>query len=147
MKRETIFAIIFGISLGVIVAVLVIFRSNENKFLKSKPINNQTKNLTPKTNLSDNSPFIDISSPTDKVVTQSNTVILKGRANKNSLIIIQSPIKELLFKNNKEAFEKEFPLALGENVIEFTNYPDDKNIPSVNKQLRVYYLPTEESIE
>lgn len=146
MKKETMMAVIFGIGLGVIVALLVVFQSKEKQLAKTKLINNQTKTLTPKVKVT-TTPFLEILSPSDKVVLETNSTAIKGKANKNSLIVIQSPIKELVFKNEKEDFEKDFPLAMGENVIELTNYPEDKNLPAVHKLLRVYYLETKETVE
>jgi len=139
MKKETITAVSFGIILGVIVALFVIFQSKEKQLSKAKPINNQTTTMTPKIK-TNNIPFIEVTSPSDKVVVGSNSVVLKGKANKNSLIVIQSPIKELVFKNTKEEFSQEFPLALGENAIELTNYPADNTSSAVHKELRIYYL-------
>lgn len=147
MKKETMIAIIFGVCLGIVVAVLVIFQSKEKQFSKSKLIDNQTKTLTPKMKVANSSPLINIEAPTDRVVLNTNSVVIKGKANKNSLILIQSPIKDSVFKNDKEEFQLDFPLAMGENVIQLTNYPADKNIPAVHKLLRVYYLETKETIE
>ena len=146
MKKETMMAVIFGIGLGVVVALLVVFQSKEKQLAKTKLINNQTKTLTPKVKVT-TTPFLEILSPSDKVVLETNSTAIKGKANKNSLIVIQSPIKELVFKNEKEDFEKDFSLAMGENVIELTNYPEDKNLPAVHKLLRVYYLETKETVE
>ena len=147
MKKETGIAIFFGVGLGILVALMVIFQSKEKQFSKSKPINNQTKTAAPKIKIVNSSPFIEISFPLDKSVIGAKTVTIKGRANKNSLIVIQSPIKELVFKNNNDNFSQDFPLALGENVIVLTNYPADKNIPATHKQLRIYYLDTKEPVE
>ncbi len=56
------------------------------------------------------------------------------------MIIIQSPIKDLVFKNDKEQFSTDFPLALGENVIRIGAYPQDKLLRSQEKELRIYYF-------
>lgn len=147
MKKESIVAIIFGIGLGVMVAFLVIFHSKEKQLSQSKPLKNQKEILSPKVKIENNSPFIEVIVPDNQIIVDNQPIVIKGKANKNSLIIIQSPIIDLVFKNNKEEFEQSFPLVPGENVIEITNYPEDKNIPAVHKQLKVYYLDTKEKLE
>ncbi len=147
MKKESIVAIIFGIGLGVMVAFLVIFHSKERQLSQSKPLKVQKETLIPKIKVGNNSPFIEIIVPENQIIVESQPIIIKGKANKNSLIVIQSPIKDIVFKNNNQEFEQSFPLAPGENVIEITNYPEDKNIPAVHKQLKVYYLDTKERVE
>lgn len=147
MKKESIVAIVLGISLGVIVAFLVIFYSKEKQLSQSKPLKNQKEILSPKVKIENNSPFIEVIVPDNQIIVDNQPIVIKGKANKNSLIIIQSAVKEIVFKNNNQEFEQSFPLAPGENVIEITNYPEDKNIPAVHKQLKVYYLDTKEKLE
>jgi len=147
MKKESVVAIVFGILLGLMVAFFVIFQSKQQQLSKTKLINNQTKGPTSKVQIAVATPFLEVSFPSDRLVLDTDSIIIKGKANENSLIVIQSPIKELVFKNESTDFGKDFPLALGENVIELTNYPEDKNISSVHKQLRVYYLDTKDTTE
>lgn len=139
MKKETLIAIIFGVGLGVILAVIFIMQSKENQLTKAKPINNLSKTVTPKLKMI-TTPTLEISEPADNLIVDSNSIAIKGRANKNALIVINSPIKDLVFKNEKEEFKVNFPLALGENVIQLTVYPDDKLGSSINKTLQIYYL-------
>ncbi len=139
MKKETLIAIIFGVGLGVILAVVFIMQSKENQLTKAKPINSLSKTVTPKLKMV-TTPTLEISEPTDNLIVDSNSINIKGKANKNALIVINSPIKDMVFKNEKEEFKVNFPLALGENVIQLTVYPDDKTGSSINKTLQVYYL-------
>ena len=139
MKKETLIAIIFGVGLGVVLAVVFIMQSKENQLTKAKPINNLSKTVTPKLKMV-TTPTLEISEPTDNLIVDSNSINIKGKANKNALIVINSPIKDLVFKNEKEEFKVNFPLALGENVIQLTVYPDDKTGSSINKTLQIYYL-------
>jgi uncharacterized membrane protein YciS (DUF1049 family) len=139
MKKETLIAVIFGVGLGILLAVFFVLRSKENQLTKAKPISNLTKTITPKLKLIE-APTLELTTPVDKQVVASNTIKIQGKANKNALIIINSPIKELVFKNDKENFSVNFPLALGENVIQLTVYPDDKTGSSINKTLQIYYL-------
>lgn len=139
MKKETLIAIIFGVGLGVVLAVVFIMQSKENQLTKAKPINNLTKTITPKVTIV-STPTLEISEPTENLTTDKNSIKIKGKTNKNALVVINSPIKDIVFKNEKEDFSVDFPLVQGENVIQLTVYPDDKTGSSINKTLHVYYL-------
>jgi uncharacterized membrane protein YciS (DUF1049 family) len=101
MKKETLIAVIFGVGLGILLALFFVLRSKENQLTKAKPISNLTKTITPKLKLIE-APTLELTAPADKQVVASNTIKIQGKANKNALIIINSPIKELVFKNDKE---------------------------------------------
>jgi len=139
MKKETVIAIIFGVGLGVVLAIFFIMRSKENQLTKAKPINNLSKTITPKLKMVA-TPTLEILEPVDNSIVSSNSINIKGKANKNALIVINSPVKDIVFKNDKGDFKIDFPLALGENVIQLTVYPDDKSGSSINKTLQIYYL-------
>lgn len=140
MKKETIAAIIFGIVLGSLLAIILITKNRERQLEKSKTISPQEKGkqTSQATNL--NIRQLEITEPGDKSIVYKNTIAIKGSFTKNSLIIIQSPIKDLVFKNDKEEFSVDFPLALGENVIRVGGYPQDKQLRSQEKELRTYYF-------
>ncbi len=54
---------------------------------------------------------------------------------------MQSPIKQLVQKLDKDDFiVPAFPLSLGENTIRVSLYPKDAQIPSQEKELKIYYL-------
>ena len=139
MKKETLIAVIFGAGLGILLAIFFVFRSKENQLTKAKPIGNLTKTITPKLKLIE-APTLELTTPIDKQVVSSSMIKIQGKANKNALIIINSPIKEMVFKNDKENFSVNFPLTLGENVIQFSVYSNDKTGSSINKTLQIYYL-------
>jgi hypothetical protein len=141
MKKETSIAVIFGIILGVIVAFFVIFQNKENRMNKNKPLNISSK-ITPTTKPSNLATIVplQLTEPSDNAITNKNNIKIKGKVNKDSLIIFQSPIKDLIVKNDKEDFSIDFPLALGENVIRITVYPKDKTLSSFQKELKVFYL-------
>ena len=141
MKKETSIAVIFGIVLGVVVAFFVIFKSKENQMNKNKPLNVSSK-ITPTTKASNLAAIVplQLTEPSDNAITNQKTIKIKGKVNKDSLIIFQSPINDLIVKNAKEEFSIDFPLALGENVIRITVYPKDKTLSSFQKELKVFYL-------
>ncbi len=61
-------------------------------------------------------------------------------AGKEDLIIIQSPVKDTVVKNENEQFTVRFPLVLGENIIKVTAYGKDKQTRPQEKDLHIYYL-------
>jgi len=140
MKKETVVAIFLGIILGVIVALVIITQSRQQEISKAKPIT-PGGNITPTVAIvNSEQQSLEISAPQDKSIVSTDSVTIKGRAYKDALIIIQSPVKDLALKNQKTEFSTDFPLALGENVIKIVVYPKDPSIRSQEKELRVYYL-------
>ncbi|MCX7881459.1 MAG: hypothetical protein N2482_03055 [Patescibacteria group bacterium] len=141
MKKETIIAIILGIVLGITSGVMVVFESREKDLKKNKPMTNQQKTIViPTIKISPILTFLEIDESFNGKITAEESIKIKGKTNKNSLIIIQSAIKETLLTNEKESFEIDFPLALGENVIRITVYPKDKTASPLFKELKIYYL-------
>lgn len=138
MKKEIIVAIVFGVLLGLIVAVIMVVRVRQFGGENRLPGQNQ---VTPKVTAK-NSQLqpLEITAPANDTITDTNKITIKGKALKNSLIVVESPINDLIFKNDKEDFSFSFPLSLGENVISITAYPKDTKLNSQTNTLRVYYL-------
>jgi len=144
MKKETIIAIIFGIGLGTILAFFVINRNNETKLTKNKVIApSGIVNKTITTPVNTQIQAFEITSPQDGVIVDKASILIAGKAEKNSLIIIQSPIKDLSLKNTQTNFSTDFPLALGENTINISVYSSDKNTVPQEKTLKIYYLDSQ----
>lgn len=139
MKKESIIAITFGIILGGIVAVLVIIQTKENQLKNTKTISAKLTPTVTSTSLTTLQP-LQISTPSDQAIVNSQSLKISGKTEINSLIIIQSQIKEVAIKNEKQNFSVDFPLALGENTIKIVAYPKDAKTRPQEKQLKVYYL-------
>lgn len=139
MKKETIIAIFLGVVFGLLVAALMIFKTKETALEKTKTVT--SNHITPTVSLKNtNLQNLEISEPVDGALVNKKSITIKGRASKDSLFVVQSPIKDLVFKNEKEQFSFEFPLALGENVIKISVYPASSQLRTQEKDLRVYYL-------
>lgn len=140
MKKETITAIIFGIIMGSILGIFLLTKNKRDQLEKTKVIA-PTTTVNQKTKAVINAQVLEIKAPQDKetVYTKSTTII--GNITKNSLLIIQSPIKDLVIKSDKDVFTTDFPLAVGENVIRISVYPDDKTLQTQEKEIRIYYFP------
>lgn len=140
MKKETIIAIFFGVLIGGIVAFVLIAKNKEKQLENTKTIAPDAKNtpITKVTNPSIQS--LEILVPQDRTIVDSNKVTIKGKADKDSTILIESPINDAVFKNEKGEFSYQFPLALGENTIKITAYSKDPKFKPQEKELKIYYL-------
>ncbi len=140
MKKETAIAIVFGIILGGIVATLLILRNKELQLAKNKAFGSNSSQSAAAPATSQNIQSFTLDAPQDGEIVYTNSVTIKGSANKGSLIVIQSPIKDLIVKNDNEQFSEDFPLSFGENAITITVYPPQAEGKSQEKRLRIYYL-------
>jgi hypothetical protein len=140
MKKESFIAVFLGILLGLGVATVMIIKSRDQNTTKNKPLTTNNS-PTPTVSISNlQMQGLEISSPVDGGIVNSATIKINGKAAKQALIVIQSPIKDMVVQNEGTDFSYDFPLALGENVIKIAVYPKDQSIRSQEKELRVYYL-------
>jgi len=144
MKKETIIAVFFGVMLGGVLAFFLISKNkeiqlNKNKAIAPTQVLEQTTGLPTKVKVQS----LEISQPQDMTITDKNSISVKGMVEKGSLLIIQSPVKELIVKPDSSLFDVSFPLALGENAIKIVAYPKDKTVRSQEKDLKIYYLDSE----
>jgi hypothetical protein len=143
MKKETIIAILLGLLFGGIVAVVISFKSKEIELTKNKIIAPPKEKVVSSNKSKTEFKILELTEPADKAIFSSNTIHLKGIAAKDSLIIIQSPIKDIVVTNNQEKFDLEFPLALGENSIKIVVYPKDRQFRAQEKSIKVYFIDSE----
>jgi len=140
MKKETIIAVILGIGFGLIVAIFMVIRTGTQNTKNTKTIANSISSAPTKQINQSLVTNLEITSPKDNELIKDKVVSINGKATKNSMIIIQSSVKDIIIKNKEINFKVDMPLSLGENVIQVSVYPDDKNVPFQKKQLQVYYL-------
>lgn len=140
MKKETIIAVILGIGFGLVVAIFMVVRTRPQTSNNTKTIANSISSTPMKQINQSLVTNLEITSPKDKALIKEKTVTISGKATKNSLIIVQSPVKDVIIKNKDINFKVDMPLSIGENIIQVNVYPDDKNVPFQKKQLQVYYL-------
>src|SRR3989344_888526 len=134
MKKETIIAIFLGLLFGGILAVFISFKSKEMELAKNKVIAPPKENLS-SSNSSGIVQTLELTEPADKEIFEVSTIHLKGTAAKDSLIVVQSPIKDITVVNKEKTFDIEFPLALGENSIKIVVYPKEKQFTPQEKSL------------
>lgn len=139
MKKETIIAIAFGIIFGAVVAVIIITQNKQSQLSKNKEMNPRS-NITPSIVKTNELAILEIGEPSNGTIVSKNSIAIKGRAPKNAVIVIQSPIKDTVIKTEDGGFSTDFPLALGENTITVTSYAKDGQTQTQEKEIRVYYL-------
>jgi hypothetical protein len=140
MKKETVIAITLGILLGVIVAVVLVLKTRQAQIQNSNPITT-TLGVSPTPIISSYTvDVLEITSPEDGTIVNKNSVTITGKVAKDSVVIIESPVKQVVIKNSPETLNVDFPLAFGENVIKITAYPKDSHVSAKEKDLQVYYL-------
>lgn len=139
MKKETIIAIAFGIIFGAVVAIIIISQNKQSKLQNNKEMNPHS-NVTPSIAKTNVLTALEVSEPATGTIIGKNNISIKGNAPKNAVIIIQSPIKDVVVKAENGTFSTNFPLALGENTITITSYAKEGQIQTQEKEIRVYYL-------
>ncbi|OGK24151.1 hypothetical protein A2954_03935 [Candidatus Roizmanbacteria bacterium RIFCSPLOWO2_01_FULL_37_12] len=143
MKKETIIAVVFGIMFGALVAVFLLAKNKEIQQTKTKTIAPSEKISKARKNTVANRQQLEILAPQDGLVFNSKTVTIKGKAEKESLIIIQSPLNDMATETVNEEFSLSFPLAVGENIIKITAYSKDTKVRLQEKELHIYNLDEE----
>ena len=143
MKKETITAIFLGLLFGGVMAVFISLKSKDIELAKNKviapPKEKSSANLAGSLEMQP----LEISEPANNAIFEKDIIRFKGTAAKDSLIVIQSPIKDLAVKNTQGKFDLEFPLALGENSIKIVIYPQEKQFRPQEKYMKVYYIDSE----
>ncbi len=143
MKKEALFAIFFGILLGLGVAVFMVWRIRGTESpAKQIASVSPTPAVRKETGIVDNT--LQIKSPANGAIVKSNSITLKGAVQKHSTVIVQSPLTEKVVKITKDTFDIPFTLAVGENIILVAAYPDDKTVRPQQKTITVYYLKENE---
>lgn len=143
MKKETLIAIFLGLLFGGVVAILISLKSKEIELSTNKVIAPPKENISLPNSNGLEIRSLELTEPADNTIVEKDTIRFKGAASKDSLIVIQSPIKDLAYKNINEKFDLEFPLALGENSIKIVVYPKEKQFRPQEKFIKVYFIDSE----
>lgn len=136
MRKETGIAIFLGILAGVGIGAIVLWQTKQSQQSSSQVLQDAAK-PTRAANTQELTPLL-ISSPEPESVLSQNTVVLKGTAPKDSLLVIQSDTGETATKTTSASFEEEVTLIEGQNTIRFTSY-NGKTIDS--RSIVIYYIP------
>lgn len=140
MSRETIFAIVFGILLGVGVGFFVLYQTNREDKAKVIPVAQETqkKQVAAKAPVATGQTLLIVTAPENGMVFTKKDITIKGKAPKNSLIVVQSPVYRDVIKTDAEAYSLPFTLAPGENIINISAYSG--NSSPQESTLQIYYV-------
>lgn len=143
MKKETIIAVILGIFLGLIVTVGILVFTQKKQTTKVIPVVQSSK-ITPidVEDVEVVSQF-ELIEPENETIVNVNKIAIKGKSEPGSLLIVESPIDSRTLKTEKNEFEVNLNLALGENKILISYYPKNGNGEVKEKELLIYYLKEE----
>jgi hypothetical protein len=140
MKKETIIAIVLGISLGIVVAGFLIFTSQKNDKPKVIPVAVGSRITPTVVKQAIVNEGFEITQPEQNSITNGKKITITGKAAKESLIIMQSATQNIVFRNKAETFSQEITLTTGENVFNISVYPKDSKSQVMERQLIVYSL-------
>ena len=140
MKKESLIAIVLGLSLGLLTSVIFLLSTN-----KKLPKEEEIKNLTKPTILTNpkaiKQPTVSlvVNYPQDNLITNQKDIQIQGEAPKDSLILVQMASKEKILKNKTKKFSVDLSLNYGVNQITIFAYPKNIQTP-LFKKLTIYYL-------
>lgn len=138
MKKESVVAAVSGIILGVVIAVIILINLKNKEIQGKKTISPQ---VTPTvTILNVKTQGLEILEPTAEAIVNKKEITIKGKAEKDSLIVVQSATTEKVERITGGEFSIDFTLSLGENLIKVTSYKDKAN---EEKSIKVYYIVEE----
>lgn len=142
MKKETGVAMGLGVFFGLLFSFVVILNTQTNKAVTQKKQVDQTRPASTAQNNVVVKP-IELTSPNDRTVLESKEVEVKMNLEKGSFVVIQTPSQDIAFEAESNSVSKLVPLTLGENVIHVSVYAKGSGSKVQEKNLKVYYIPTE----
>lgn len=140
MKKESLIAIVLGLSLGLLTSIIFLLSTNK-KLPKEEEIKNLTKPTiltTPKAIKQPTASLV-VNYPQDNLITNQKDIQIQGEAPKDSLILVQMVNKEKILKNKTQKFSVDLSLNYGVNQITIFAYPKNIQTP-LFKKLTIYYL-------
>ncbi|MFO0704320.1 MAG: hypothetical protein U0525_06435 [Patescibacteria group bacterium] len=145
MNKETIIAIVLGLTLGLAASVGAVYYTVQKQKMANSQANATEKKATNSAIMVSIPPTVtvlqslDIEKPLSGIVTQNKNVSVVGKTGKKALLVFQSPIKTIAQETENGDFTVDFPLALGENTITVSAYYANAAMP-VQKKIFVYRI-------
>lgn len=135
MKKESFVAVFLGIFFGTLLSIIIINFTKKTTTTQQKTVAPQE---TPRPVLSPiKTQSLEIIEPRQNKIFSESVISIKGKAEKNSLLVIQTPQEDKTIKLQNDYFVEPIKLVLGENFIKIVNYQKN-NVEE--KTLKVYYL-------
>lgn len=135
MKKESIVAAVSGIILGVVIAIVILINLKNKEIKDKKTIAPQISPTVSIMNVKTQG--LEILEPANESIVSVKDIVIKGKSEKDALIVIQSATTEKVYKMTSNDFTIDFPLSQGENLIKITSYKDKA---TEEKSLKVYFI-------
>lgn len=130
MRKEIIFALLAGITFGLVIAFGIWkTNSNQNQNINQEEIQNSSNSSTSQTQISSD---LTILKPEENEVISSNSATIEGVTEPESKIVISAEEQDLLIKSDKNGgFSINVPLISGLNEIVITSFLKDNKTVTV----------------
>ena len=140
MKKESLIAVVLGLSFGLLTSIVFLSSSNKNpkKGTEIKNLTQPTILITPKQIKPQTTTFV-VNYPQDNLTTNQKDIQIQAVAPKDSLILVQMANNEKILKNKNTKFTVNLSLNYGANQITIFVYPKNIQLP-LFKKLTIYYL-------
>mgnify|MGYP005847546297 FL=1 len=140
MKKESLIAVVLGLSFGLLTSIVFLSSSNKNpkKGTEIKNLTQPTILITPKQIKPQTTTFV-VNYPQDNLITNQKDIQIQAVAPKDSLILVQMANNEKILKNKNTKFTVNLSLNYGANQITIFVYPKNIQLP-LFKKLTIYYL-------
>jgi len=135
MKKESIIAVFLGIAMGTAIALTLVAVTKKNQKTNKAIVTSPKVAVALSTTKTPEA--FEISTPQSGEITTDKKIAIKGKASKESLIIVQSALGEQVVEPKSDTFEIPIQLKPGENVVRVTAYT---NSTSQEKSLKIYQL-------
>ncbi|KKT71517.1 MAG: hypothetical protein UW68_C0063G0006 [Candidatus Collierbacteria bacterium GW2011_GWB1_44_6] len=130
MRKEVLFAIIFGIILG---GVILFGIDLANKSVNKFPQDQTSQPESPSPTLTSTKTILEIITPQNHSVTTEKSINLHGKATPNSTIALISESEDLILDTSPEGtFSAQINLIAGENTITITNLLKDNKLETIS---------------
>lgn len=139
MKKETGIAIFFGLAAGALIALGLIFFNSRSNASGGTDVTDNPQ-ITPVIKTTQQPTILTIQSPLDKTIVDSDSIEIKGLAEKQSVVVVQGPGNEQVVKAESGSFTATMNLRPGSNRITITQY---KNKAADTRTLDIYYIEKE----
>jgi hypothetical protein len=130
MRKEVLYAVIFGIALGGIILFGINLANKSVSNLESEPEGTPAEASTPTPTVAKKS--LEIITPQNNAVISSKNLTLVGKATPSTNLAIVTESDDLLITSSPEGtFSAQVNLIPGENTLTVTNLLNDKTIETL----------------
>ncbi len=138
MKKDVIIAVLIGFVIGIAAAFSAIKITSFLQISKLAKIEEVKITVTPAPALDEKkvTPALEISSPSDGTILETETVEVSGKSQDQNIIVVENELEtKIVQTSNEGTFSAQIKLAQGQNNIQITSYANEKEEETKNIQL------------